>query len=101
MSGELEFAMETELRSDASAVQSAIRRIRECCKQWDANCRILIDPAVDENSGTFHIAVKIGSAVWLNSPTPVQASEILALTDDKLWETLFRWSGERIKRPAA
>src|ERR1700683_2645929 len=96
-----EFAMEPEVGLEASAVQTAIQRIRECCKQGGANCRILFEPAVDENSGMFHIAVKIGSAVWLNSPSPVRASEILALTDERLWKTLFRWSGERIKRPAA
>jgi hypothetical protein len=98
---ELESVMKAELQLEASAVRSAIQRITGFCREWDSNCRVLIDPAIDENSGTFHIAVKVGSATMLNSPSPVRATEILALTDDRLWETLFHWSGERIKRPAA
>ena len=93
--------MKSQLSPEAAAVQDAVQRITKFCEAWDANCKILTNPAIDRNSGKFHIAVKIGSAVMLNSPSPVQASEILALTDDQLWKTLFHWSGERIKRPAA
>jgi hypothetical protein len=93
--------MKSQLSPEASAVQDAIQRITEFCREWDANCKILVDPALDQNSGTFHIAVKVGNATMLNSPSPVRASEILALTDARLWEMLFHWSGERIKRRVA
>ena len=93
--------MKAKLRQEATAVESAILRIAEFCKEWDGNSKILIDPAINQNSGTFHFALKVGGAIMLNSPSPVQASEILAMTSDQLWQTLFYWSGERIKRPAA
>ena len=70
----------TTLSPEASAVQSAIQRIDEFCKEWDANIRILSDPAIDPNTGKFHIAVKVGELVMLNSPSPVDAKEILTLT---------------------
>jgi hypothetical protein len=93
--------MKAQLSPEASAVRDAIQRITKFCKEWDVNCKILTDPAISENSGTFHIAVKIGESVMLNSPSHVRASGILAMTDDELWKTLFHWSGERIKRHAA
>ncbi len=93
--------MKVRLSSEATAVRDAVKRITEFCREWYGNCKILTDEAIDPNSGTFHIAVKIGEAVMLNGPSPVRASQILALSDDQLWKTIFHWSGERIKRPAA
>lgn len=93
--------MTAQLSPEASAVQAAIQRITALCKEWDAKCNILTDPKIDPNSGRFHIAVKVGEFTILNSPSPVDASEIIGLTSDQLWERLFYWSGERIKRPAA
>lgn len=92
--------MKARLSPEASAVQGAIQRITKLCKEWDAHCKILIDPAIDQNNGTFHIAMKVGEFTMLNSPSPLRAGEILAMTDDQLWERLIYWSGERIKRPA-
>lgn len=93
--------MKAQLSPEASAVQTAIQRITVLCEEWEANCNILTDPKIDPNSGKFHIAVKVSEFTMLNSPSPVDASEIIALTTDQLWERLFYWSGERIKRPAA
>ena len=78
-----------------------VKRITKFCGEWDTNCKIVTHEAIDPNSGTFHFAAKVGEVVMLNSPSPVRANKILALTDDQLWKTLFHWSGERIKRPAA
>jgi len=63
--------MNAHLSPEASAVQSAIQRIDEFCKEWDANSRIMSDPAIDPNTGKFHVAVKVGELVMLNSPSPV------------------------------
>jgi hypothetical protein len=37
--------MKAKLSPEASAVQDAIQRITEFCKEWDANCKILVNPA--------------------------------------------------------
>jgi hypothetical protein len=93
--------MKAQLSPEASAVQDAIQRITELCKAWDATCRILTDPAIDAKSGMFHFAVKIGDLTMLNSPSPLRAAEILAMSPDQLWKSITHWSGDRVERPAS
>jgi hypothetical protein len=91
----------TSLSPEALAVKAAVQRITGFCKEWNADSRILTDPLIDPNTGKFHFAVKVGGNTELHSPSPVDAAEILAWSNDELWKKLSYWSGEKIKRSAA
>ncbi len=78
--------MEAQLNPEASAVQIAIQRITVLCKEWDADCNILINPAIDPTSGKFHVAVKVGEFTMLNSPSPTV----------KKTSSSDRWAGREV-----